>query len=59
MTDLWEAIEAGEIPTPIRLFLPPQSAALLRETTDNVTVVSCEHLEDAVYATWPELKLDE
>ncbi len=55
ITDLWEAIEAGDISRPVRLFLPPESAALLRDTTDSVTVMACEHLEDAVYGTWPEL----
>jgi len=55
ITDLWEAIQAGEVPKPVRLFLPPRSADLLRHTTDNVTVMACERLEHAVYGTWPEL----
>jgi len=55
ITDLWEAIEAGEIPRPVRLFLPPGSASLVRETTEHVTVMACQRLEDAVYGTWPDL----
>ena len=56
VTELWEAIEAEEIRRPVRMFLPPESAELLRETTEGVTVVACENLEDAVYHTWPDLR---
>jgi predicted ATP-dependent serine protease len=55
ITHLWEAIEADEIRKPLRLFLPPESASLIRETTADVTVMTCKRLEDAVYGTWPEL----
>jgi DNA repair protein RadA/Sms len=56
VNDLWEAIEADEIRRPVRLFLPPSSAELLRATLDGVTVVGCQRLDDAVYHTWPELR---
>lgn len=56
INDLWEAFEAEELPLPVRIFLPPDSATLLRETTQDVTVMACERLEDAVYGTWPEMK---
>lgn len=54
--DLWEAIEQGEIQTPIRIFLPSTSAHLIRQDLPNATVVACDRLEDAIYATWPDLK---
>jgi len=56
--DLSEAIKANEIRRPIRVFLPPVSASLLQEAFADVTVVSCDRLEDAVFNTWPELRPD-
>lgn len=56
INDLWECVQADEIKRPVRLFLPPSSADLVRETLDGVTVVACERLEHAVYNTWPELR---
>jgi DNA repair protein RadA/Sms len=56
VTQLWEAIQANEIRRPLRLFLPPESARLLRETLEGVTVVACDRLDDAVFLTWPELR---
>lgn len=55
VTELWDAIEAGEISRPMRVFLPPESAEVLRGAAEDVTVMSCERLEQAVYGTWPEL----
>jgi DNA repair protein RadA/Sms len=54
--ELWEAIEAGEIKTPIRIFCPKESAQLIREGGKGATVVACERLEDAIYGTWDDLK---
>lgn len=56
ITDLWDSIQSQEIQTPVRLYLPPESAQLLRETLEGVTVIACDRLEHAVYNTWPELR---
>ncbi len=53
---LIDAVQASEIRTPVRVFLPPASAELMREAGADVTVVSCKRLEDAVFNTWPELR---
>ena len=53
--DLWQDIKDGKIQAPIKLFCPKESADLIREGVEDVTVVGCERLEDAVYRTWPEL----
>ncbi|OYD15443.1 hypothetical protein CH330_05680 [candidate division WOR-3 bacterium JGI_Cruoil_03_51_56] len=52
---LWDAIEAGEIQTPVRIFCPKESAPILREGISGATVVACEKLDDAVRLTWPDL----
>lgn len=53
---LWENIERGEIRTPVRLFLPPESARAIQGSVEGATVVACERLDQAVYQTWPELR---
>jgi DNA repair protein RadA/Sms len=55
--DLWDAIEAGELWTPIRIFCPTESAQFMRENTPGATVVSCDRLEDAIANTWPDIRL--
>lgn len=54
--ELWDAVEAGEIQLPVRIFCPQESARLIREGAQEATVVACDKLEDAVYATWPDLR---
>lgn len=54
--DLWDLLEEGKIKKPLRLFCPPESAKLLREGINGVTVVACDRLDDAVYHTWPEMR---
>ncbi len=54
--DLWDAVEAGEIPQPVRIFCPKESAHLIREGVKAATVVACERLEDALHNTWPDLR---
>ena len=54
--DLWDLLEEGKIQKPVRLFCPPESAKLLREGLDGVTVVACDRLDDAVYHTWPQMR---
>jgi predicted ATP-dependent serine protease len=54
--ELWDAIEAGELSVPVRIFCPQESAHLIREGAKGATVVACDRLEDAIYATWPDLQ---
>ncbi len=54
--DLWDGIQNGTIPRPIRLFCPKESAEVLKEGIEGATVISCDKLDDAVFETWPELK---
>lgn len=54
--DLWGAVEQGEIQPPLRIFCPKESAHLVREGVKQVTVVPCNHLEDAIYTTWSDLR---
>ncbi len=54
--ELWDAIEAGEIRSPITIFCPEESGHLIREGARDVKVVGCKKLEDAVYTTWPDLR---
>ncbi|OGU40664.1 MAG: hypothetical protein A2X61_16425 [Ignavibacteria bacterium GWB2_35_12] len=56
ITTLWEQIENGSIDTPKRIFLPKESAEIITNEIDGITVISCEKLDDAVFFTWPELK---
>lgn len=52
---LWETIEQGEIDLPVRIFCPAETAVFARDV-QGATVVACNKLEDAVYATWPEVQ---
>ncbi len=54
--DLWDAVQAGEIQPPLRIFCPKESAHLIREGVQEATVVACDRLEDALYGTWPDLR---
>lgn len=59
LIDLWEELKdpsSKVIPKPARLFCPSESAHLLQEEVEGVTVVACDRLDDAVFMTWPELK---
>ena len=61
LMDLWEQLKDPNdmaIPKPVRIFCPKESAHLLQEEVEGATVVSCERLDDAVFMTWPELKMD-
>ena len=49
------AIDAGDIATPVTLFLHPLSAAEFT-SPESVRIVSCDTLEAAVFQTWPELR---
>ncbi len=56
LLDLWDHIQDGTIPTPVRVFCPPESADILKEDIDGATIIACDRLDDAVFHTWPELK---
>jgi DNA repair protein RadA/Sms len=59
LLDLWEELKdpaASTLPRPVRVFCPKESAHILQEEVEGATVVACEHLEDAVFMTWPELR---
>jgi hypothetical protein len=56
IVDLWDDIQAGTIPKPIRIFCPRKSAEIMREEIAGATVIACDRLDDAVFRTWPELK---
>ncbi len=49
------AIDAGDIATPVTLFLHPLSAAEFT-SSESVRIVPCDTLEAAVFQTWPELR---
>lgn len=53
--DLWDAVEAGEIRSPVTIFCPEECCHLIRDFVGDVRVVGCKKLEDAVYTTWPDL----
>jgi len=60
LIDLWEELRdpsSNSIPRPVRIFCPRESAHLLQEEVEGATVVSCDRLDDAVFQTWPELKI--
>jgi DNA repair protein RadA/Sms len=45
------------IQKPVRIFCPMESAEILQEEVDGATIVACDRLDDAVFFTWPELKI--
>jgi DNA repair protein RadA/Sms len=55
VNDLATAISVGELPTPLRLLVPPSAAAQL-PTGRGVEVVPVRKLDEAMFATWPELR---
>jgi hypothetical protein len=49
------ALVAGDIDTPVTLFVHPLTAAEFT-ASESVRVVPCDTLEAAVFQTWPELR---
>ena len=49
------ALDAGDIDTPVTLFLHPLSAAEFTPS-ESVRIVPCDTLESAVFQTWPDLR---
>jgi predicted ATP-dependent serine protease len=57
--DLCDELQEGSIAKPIRVFCPPTTASVIKDiVSEGLTVISCERLDDAVFATWPELRAD-
>jgi DNA repair protein RadA/Sms len=54
IADLGNAIFFEEIETPLRMLCPPSAVAHL-PVMRNVQIVPCRRLDDAIFATWPEL----
>jgi DNA repair protein RadA/Sms len=52
---LSDAIAGGELPRPLRLVCPPSAAERI-PLMDGLEVVPCRRLDDAIFATWPELR---
>jgi hypothetical protein len=58
--DLWEELKdpaSTSIPRPVTVFCPRESAHDLQEEVEGATIVACERLDDAVFFTWPELRV--
>lgn len=55
VNDLIVAIGDGTIRTPLRILCPPAAATTLEAMTE-VQVVPVRKLDDAIFATWPELR---
>ena len=52
---LAHALSMGELPLPVRVLCPP-SAALHLPQGKGIEIVPCRRLDDAIFATWPELR---
>ena len=55
LNDLADAIQVGEITTPLRILCPPSAVSQL-PSGNGVEVVPCRRLDDAIFATWPNLR---
>ena len=55
LNDLANSIANGEIALPVRILSPPSAAAQL-PSGNGVEIVSCRRLDDAIFATWPNLR---
>jgi len=55
LNDLANAINSGDIDMPLRIFCPPSAASQLPDLP-NIEVVPCRRLDDAIFATWPDLR---
>jgi len=55
LQDLQAALDAGDIPTPVTLMIPPSSADFIPPSS-KVRVVACRTLEEAIFATWPDMR---
>jgi len=58
IAELVDLLNEDEDPLPLRIFLPQADAQHVSDEmpSGKADIVACAQLEDAVYATWPELK---
>jgi hypothetical protein len=54
---LCSALDAGDVPTPLKLYVPPSAVAHLPRPNGRVQVESCAMLEDVISKTWPDVQL--
>jgi DNA repair protein RadA/Sms len=55
LNDLANSISGGEINLPIRVLCPPSAVPQL-PSGNGVEIVPCRRLDDAIFATWPNLR---
>jgi DNA repair protein RadA/Sms len=55
LNDLSNSITSGEIALPLRILCPPSAVGQL-PSGNGVEVVPCRRLDDAIFATWPNLR---
>ena len=55
---LCAALDAGEIATPVTLYVPPSAAARLPHSNGRVRVEPCPTLEVAIQKTWPDFPVN-
>ena len=55
LNDLSNSINSGEIATPLRILCPPSAVSQL-PNGHGVEIVPCRRLDDAIFATWPDLR---
>jgi DNA repair protein RadA/Sms len=55
LEELEMAIDAGDMPRGVRIFCPPSAAAQL-PTGNDIEIVQCRRLDDAIFGTWPALR---
>lgn len=57
LTELANAMVAGDLPLPLRILCPPCAASELPRAS-GLEIVGCEKLDDAIKATWPDIELE-
>jgi DNA repair protein RadA/Sms len=55
LNDLANSIASGEIKLPVRILCPPSAVSQL-PSGNGVEIVPCQRLDDAIFATWPNLR---
>jgi DNA repair protein RadA/Sms len=52
---LGRALAMGELPSPVKVLCPPSAVPSLPHDS-GIEIVPCRRLDDAIFATWPELR---
>ena len=55
LNDLSNSINSDEIALPVRILCPPSAVSQLPRGA-GVEIVPCRRLDDAIFATWPQLR---